>query len=73
MGVSYFAAPESYSHEERVAWMEWQGDEEYEQIEEATPTLDALGGKGKGKGKGKDGKGFGKGRGKGQGLRQGLW
>ena len=48
--------------------MVWQGDEEYEHEQEATPTLDAIGGrgKGKGKGKGKDGKGFDKCKGKGK-------
>ena len=69
MDVSSVAAVDTFTHEEWVAWMEWQGDEEYEE-EEQSQSLDAIGGKaqgkGKGKNKGKDTKGKGKGKGKDQ-------
>ena len=80
--VSSMGAPELYSHEDWVAWMEagpWPGDEEHTYDQEGAPSLDAIGGKGKGKGRGKDGKGGkgvggkawggngGKGHGKGKG------
>ena len=69
MDVSSVAAADAFTHEEWVAWMEWQGDKEYEE-EAENPSLDAIGGKAKGKGKGNNkgnhdlAKGKGKGRGR---------
>ena len=65
MDVSSVGAPELYSHEDWVSWMEagpWPGDVEPTYDQDDAPSLDAIGGKSKGKGIGKDvkgGKGFG--------------
>ena len=78
MDVLSVDAADAFTHEEWVAWMEMQGDEEYEE-EAENPSLDAIGGKAKGKGKGKKkgkddlAKGKGKGRGRDRQQRRLVW
>ena len=64
MDVSSVATPTTLSHEEWVAWMELQGEVEYEEEHAAAEAsaLDAIGGKAKGQSK--TGKTKGKGKGK---------
>ena len=65
MHVSPLAVADVFSHEEWVSWMEWRGDEQYEEQNE-NPSLDAIGGKATGTGKSKKGKGKGKPKDKGK-------
>ena len=67
MGVSSMMIPETYSHEDLVAWMEvgsWLRGDEQAHYQEPNPSLDASGCKGeeKSEGKGKEGKNPGGGK-----------